>query len=351
MNIILTIICVALTLLAISLKKTYQLVPPKELKRRAREGDEFAALLYKAVGYGYSLQGILWIIVGLAAAGFFVVVTREMPAWFAFVVSAVLIWLGFFWVPTGRVTSLGLRLAGWLAPAFGWLLNYLHPIFDRIVSFVGKYRHMQIHTGLYDKTDLLLLLEQQQVQADNRIEKTELSIAQHALTFGDKYVRDIMTPRRIVKTVGAHDPVGPVLMTELHDSGYSRFPVYDGEHDNIVGTLYLRDATSAKAGGIVRDSMRSNDVCYLHEDQPLTEALDAILKTRRHLMIVVNSFEEYVGIVTIEDVLEQVVGSPIVDEFDQYDDLRAVAAKMAKADHKKHTDHREPVQDSTEVVE
>jgi CBS domain containing-hemolysin-like protein len=68
-------------------------------------------------------------------------------------------------------------------------------------------------------------------------------------------------------------------------------------------------------------------------------------------MIVVNSFEEYIGIVTIEDVLEQIVGKQIVDEFDQYDDLRAVAAKAAAKDHKKHVDHQESVQDTTEVIE
>jgi CBS domain containing-hemolysin-like protein len=68
----------------------------------------------------------------------------------------------------------------------------------------------------------------------------------------------------------------------------------------------------------------------------LADALQAILKTRQHLFVVVNRFEEYVGVISIEDILEQIVGSPILDEFDQYDDLRAVAARQAEKDHKLH---------------
>jgi CBS domain containing-hemolysin-like protein len=75
----------------------------------------------------------------------------------------------------------------------------------------------------------------------------------------------------------------------------------------------------------------------VHEDFTLYQALQAFLKTKHHLFLVVNSFEELVGILTIEDVLEQMIGKPIVDEFDRYDDLRAVAAAAA---HKDHTEHK-----------
>lgn len=358
MSLIFVILMAGLVLLTVSLKKSYHVVSVKELKRRAREGDEFAKLLFKAVGYGASLSAILWLLIGLSAAGFFLLVSRTTPAWFAFLAMVVVLWLGFYWIPSSRVTKYGLQIAAWLAPAFGWVLNYLHPVLDWLISFVRRHRPVRVHTGLYDKQDLLELLEKQQVQADSRIEKTELQIAWHALTFGDKIVRDVLTPRRVVHAVSVADTVGPVLMAELHDSGFSRFPVYDGKKENIVGTLYLRDMTKEKTGKQVQQLMRDNDVCYLHEDQPLTEALAAILKTRRHLMIVVNGFEEYVGVVTIEDVLEQIVGHKIVDEFDQYDDMRAVAAKMASTDHKRHADHTAPSPDPsdttkepTEVVE
>ena len=70
--------------------------------------------------------------------------------------------------------------------------------------------------------------------------------------------------------------------------------------------------------------------------------MDAFLKTHHHLLVVVNHFEEIVGVLSIEDVLEQIVGQPIVDEFDNYEDLRAVAAKEAKQDHAEQ-EHQEVV--------
>lgn len=341
-----------LTLLAVSLQKTYQSVPPKELKHRAREGDEVARTLYRVVGYGYSLEVVLWVVVGVCASVFFLLTANIWPAWFALLMSATLVWLGFFWVPTGRVTMFGQRLARLVAPALAWFLHYVHPVTDAVVAFVRKHRPVHFHTGLYEKQDLIDLLSFQQMQTDSRIGQSELEIARHALTFGDVLVRDVLTPRRIVKTVSANESVGPVLMAELHKTGFSRFPVFDGATDTIVGTLYLRDLTSAKTGGTVADVMRANNICYVHEAQPLTDALQAILKTHRQLMIVVNSFEEYVGIITIEDVLEQIVGKPIIDEFDQYEDMRAVAAKMAAKDHKAHVVPVETssIKDTTEVI-
>jgi CBS domain containing-hemolysin-like protein len=128
-------------------------------------------------------------------------------------------------------------------------------------------------------------------------------------------------------------------MDELHKSGHSRFPVFDGKQENIVGTLYLRELGAGKDHGLVRERM-SKRVYYVHEDQSLHDAFQAILKTHHQLFIVVNSFEEFVGIVTMEDVLETMIGKLIVDEFDQYDDLRAVAMRAARKDHKQN---KEPV--------
>jgi Mg2+/Co2+ transporter CorC len=80
----------------------------------------------------------------------------------------------------------------------------------------------------------------------------------------------------------------------------------------------------------------------------LYQVLHAFLKTKHHQFIVVNSFEEYTGIVTIEDVLEQVIGHKIEDEFDKYDDMRAVAQHQAQ---KEHDSHKQVPETVTEVVE
>jgi CBS domain containing-hemolysin-like protein len=181
---------------------------------------------------------------------------------------------------------------------------------------------------LYQKEDMVELINQQQVQTDNRITEEELRIATHALTYGGKIIRDVMTPRRMMRSVSADDVIGPILMTELHKSGHSRFPVMAAENQ-AVGMLYVRDLVAAKQGGKVSELMEKH-VYYVQEEQSLDHALQAFLRTKHHLFLVINEFEEIVGLISIEDVLEQVLGKKILDEFDQYDDLRAVAKLRAK---------------------
>ena len=74
----------------------------------------------------------------------------------------------------------------------------------------------------------------------------------------------------------------------------------------------------------------SPKVFFVHEELDLSHALNGFIKTKHHLFIVVNNFEEFVGILTIEDVLEQLLGRQIVDEFDAYENLREVALLRAK---------------------
>lgn len=340
---LLALLLLGIALLALALQRTYSLLTAKELKRRARSKDPIADMLYRAVAYGASLKLLLWIVVVLSAAGSFVLLTEFTPDFIAFLFIAVTIAYGFLWMPAHHATKIGVRIAVWATPAIAWLLAKLSPVLDRVVAFIKKHRPVTVHTGLYEREDLLRLIELQKGQPDSRISPDTLDLLSHTLTFGDKLVRDTMVPARSVRQVSAAEPVGPVLIRELHDSGFSRFPVYDSQPGDIVGTLYLRDLIDLKHTGKVSDVMKS-DVYYVHEDHPLEQVLDAFLKTQHHLFVVVNSFEEFVGIITIEDILEQILGVKIVDEFDQYDDMRAVAAHQAKAEHvKKHDDGKEVV--------
>lgn len=331
---ILLLVLAGLAFLGIGLQKSYGHVGRKELRRRARRADPLAMVFYRVVAYGMSLRMFLWLLVGISSAAFFVVLSRSVSSvWLALFWSLLLIAIGFMWLPYRPVSKFSLRVAKRLTPVIANILHYAHPILDYIGSFIRRHRQVHIHTGLYQKEDLIELINQQAAQADNRISKEELQLARHALTFGNKLVRDYMTPRRVVRMVAATDTIGPVLMGELHNSGHSRFPVYQDKPEHLVGTLYLRDLIDVASGGRVRDVMKK-EVYYIHEEQPLYDALQAFLKTKHHLFIVVNSFEEYVGIITVEDVLEQIIGRPIVDEFDQYDDLRSVATRQAAAEHR-----------------
>lgn len=342
------IVFALITLLAIGLQRTYYHYPAKELKRRARNGDQLAQMLYRPVSYGVSLQILLWSIVILSSAASFVLFAQVFETWFAIILIAFLLWLGFLWIPSSRLTTVSTHIATALTPGVNWLLNYLYPVLERIGSFFTQHRHLTVRTNLYEKEDIVELLDRQKDLPDNRIATHDIDLLQYALQFSDKQVRDVYIPLRLVKTVSIAESIGPKLMDDLYKSGYSRFPVYEGEKTNIVGTLFLKDLVPQKTGGKVKDVARP-EVYYVHEDFTLQQALQAFLKTKHHLFIVVNSFEEFVGVVTIEDIIEQLIGKQIVDEFDTYEDMRAVAHAAAQKEHTARQKAKtEPIVDVTD---
>ncbi len=155
-----------------------------------------------------------------------------------------------------------------------------------------------------------------------------------SLKFDGRAVSEVMTPKSVVDTVKRTEVLGPLVLDDLHKTGHSRFPVIDEDIDHIVGILYVRDVltldTSKNRTATVESAMSSR-VHYIRDDHSLEQALKAFLSTHHHLFIVINEFRETVGIVTLEDTLEALLGRRIVDEFDAHDDMRAVATRKASS--------------------
>jgi metal transporter CNNM len=332
----------------ILLYKVYHSIPALELKRRARTDDKRAKALHKVTAYTKSVDVLLWL-AGTACFIALVVWSARTNWWLAAVVMVVTAWL-MVWAKFLASGWAG-AVAAFASPAYSKTLYYLNPVLRRLSRLFPS--NISLHTGLYERRDLLELLGNQHKQVDNRIPEADLKIAYNAIVFGDKTVGKIMTPLRQVKMVGANETIGPLLMDELHKSGFSRFPVVKdtakSASPQIVGALYLSDLIGYEGGGKVKD-LAGKEVKFINEDATLRQALSAFLRTHHHLLIVVNSFEEMVGVLSLEDVLEQILGKKIVDEFDSYENPRVVAAMAAKKDEAAHGTVK-PEQTAETVVE
>jgi CBS domain containing-hemolysin-like protein len=339
MTLVVDFLIIALLASVIIVHKASHFLDYKELKRRAREWqDSRAAAIYKAVTYGSSFSLLLWLI-GSVCAAYLLIIAVDFSAWLAVVVVLFLAWALLGWQPARSTRAWEWAYAAALAPAFSGILSLLQPILGRAEDLTSKLGQMYVHTGVYEKEDLLDFINRQLNQPENRIPEEDLKMVAAALTFGDKTVSHVMTPLREVRMVNRDETVGPMLMDELHKTGFSRFPVTEGNAKaatpEIIGTLYLKDIIGYEGSAKVKDMM-DKGAHFINETQSLREALDGFLKTRHHLFIVTNNFEEMVGVVSLEDVLEQAMGTKMMDEFDQHDDLRAVAAHDAEADKKSH---------------
>jgi len=306
-----------------------------ELRRKAKLGDATAQLVYPLRARGHEL--LIALIVGnvLVNSALTVLLVRLLPdegylmPLVAVISATVLITIFGEILPQAYLRRHGLRFGAALAPYLKIWMNILRPIAkplsDFIVRAMGKDK-----ASIYSNDELLHILEDHVASDESEIEADELRIVKSALEFGDKLVDDVMTPKSMVVAVEASEQITTGLLSELQRSGHSRIPVYEESLDSVIGVLYMRDLVGHVKDDLTTSVAAQTPVHFVQDQQQLDHVLNAFLKTRNHLFVVVNEFEETVGVVTIEDILEEIIGREIVDEFDKFDDLRAVAQLEAK---------------------
>jgi CBS domain containing-hemolysin-like protein len=342
-NYLVALILLLLAIAGVVVRKTYYYVPAHELKRRAEHHDPLATKLYPAVAYGDSLRGLLWAWIVLTTAGAFVLLAHVAPTWMSFIVVVVLLWVVNSWLPSSRVTHTGVRLTGLVTPPIIWLLNHLYRPLSRGTGVLQKAYSAEPHTGLFEREDVLALLEQQQHQTDNRLEDEELEIAKRALHFSDYRVSDILIPRKKVKSVLAGDTVGPVLIDELHKNGQGYLLVRESAKGDFVGLLAFK-RLNLKSTGQVKNVM-DKEIYYLHEDDTLSQALHAFFTTNCPLFVVIDSAEDYVGIITIDTILRQLLGHVPGEDFEAYSDAAAVARRHVKPKSSEKSAEKPPIEE------
>lgn len=159
------------------------------------------------------------------------------------------------------------------------------------------------------------LIEQlREAQAHSVIDADAVSMMEGVLQFADLAVRDLMVPRAQMDVVDINDPLEAILPIVL-DTAHSRFPVIDGNKDNIIGILLAKDLLRVLAQdekdirGLLRPAV------FVPESKRLNVLLRDFRNNRNHIAIVVDEYGGVAGLITIEDVLEQIVGD-IEDEHD-----------------------------------
>jgi len=163
-----------------------------------------------------------------------------------------------------------------------------------------------------DRDDLLARLRS--ACDRNLIDADALSIIEGALQMSDMQVREVMIPRAQMDVVHLDDPVEKIADFVV-ETAHSRFPVVEGDRDNVLGILHAKELLRVVADPDtdIRDLLRPP--VFVPESKPLNVLLRDFRGNHNHLAIVVDEYGGVAGLVTIEDVLEQIVGD-IEDEFD-----------------------------------
>ncbi|WP_373853012.1 CNNM domain-containing protein [Moraxella ovis] len=162
-----------------------------------------------------------------------------------------------------------------------------------------------------------------------QMSELETRIIKNSLALSMINVEDIVTPRSVIMAFDETMTVGDVFASHPK-LPFSRFPIFSEDLDNTTGFILKSDLLIAKANQENHTPIKhfKRDINFVFAKMKLFDLLDLMLKERVHIALAVGEFGEVKGLVSLEDVLETLLGLEIVDEFDRVDDMQALARQL-----------------------
>jgi len=221
------------------------------------------------------------------------------------------------------------KLAPLTASFVQWLIWSLLPLIlvsERLTKWLSHGK--SVHQFSRDEFTALADLGEQ----GGHLDAKESTILKNLFRLSDLCAEDIMTPRTVVFALQQDRTVSEILKSH-EEIGFSRIPIYAADRDEVTGFVlkteillnqYRRDGKSK-----LRDLKR--DIRGVQERAPLRRVLEDLLDNRAHILLVVDQYGGMEGIVTLEDLVETLIGIEIVDEEDKIDDMRRLARQKWEA--------------------
>jgi putative hemolysin len=229
-----------------------------------------------------------------------------------------------------------------IAPVLGFTNRVVNPI-GRVLHAVGMVIIGRVLVPIlggqaiaaprqYSDQEMMDLVVEGHANGD--IEQEEREMIAGVIEFADKLVREVMTPRTDMVCVATFDSLGEAAEVS-RKTGYSRLPVCEGDVDHVVGILYAKDLAAAVLGG--RSEVTAAEIArkpppLVPESKKVGELLHLMQRRRLHMAIVIDEYGGTAGLVTIEDLLEEIFGE-IRDEHDvEGEPIRALDERTVIAD-------------------
>ena len=293
------------------------------LKSKADAGDRRAALTLKLVDNYDNLLSTILVgnnIVNLSASSLATVLfTEGLRLRNGAVISTVVITLVV--LIFGEVSPKSLSkeypesFAMFSAPIMRVLMVILTPVnflFSLLKRLLSKVFHQEGDNGITEE-ELVTMVDQ--AESEGGLDQHESKLIRSAIEFNDMEVDEILTPRVDIVAVEDTDTMEDVAQA-FAESGYSRLPVYHEDVDDIIGVIHEKDFHAARYRGIEDLKSITGPVLYTTGNTKISELLRILQREKGHLAIVVDEYGGTEGLVTLEDIVEELVGE-IWDEHDE----------------------------------
>ncbi|HMA78993.1 MAG TPA: CNNM domain-containing protein [Candidatus Paceibacterota bacterium] len=295
----------------------YFTLEPQSLRRRAKAGDRAAAIVLPVRERGNHLlttlllgnvavNSVLAIFLGTLANGVL-----------ASVIATAVIFLCGEIIPQSVLSRHALYFGSKAAPLVRTLMWLSAPLTWPIAATLDRVLGQEL-PSMYSHSELMELVAEHEASEHSPIDADERRIVHGALMFSHTAVREVMTPAEQVIMYDAGQRLDGSLRADMDEHGYSRYPLYQGSREHLVGLLYTKDLITETDSSTLRDTEAFEaDVLTVRPSEKLDTVLTKMLKRRRHLAFVQNKNAQFIGVISLEDIIEEIIQEEIEDEDDE----------------------------------
>ena len=209
----------------------------------------------------------------------------------------------------------------WLVKIFIFIL---YPFTFPIAWVLDKTLGEEMPT-IYSKRELMKIIEEHEDVKESDVDADEERIVKGALSFSDKTAEQIMTPRTVVYALEEQTVLSDKILKQIQKKGFTRIPIYEKRIDNIIGVLYVKNLIGLEKNIKVKDILKNRKLIIIDKNYKLDKLLNKFINVREHIAFVKDEYGGLQGVVTLEDVVEEVLKLEIVDETDKVVDLQKLA--------------------------
>ncbi len=342
------LICIALSFFFSGSEMSYSSCSKVRIENLSENGNKKARKAFKILeNFDDALGAILTgnNLVNIAASSIGSVLVIELLgsryAWLSTVIVTILVIIFGETIPKIRAKKISNTLALRYSGPVSILMKILKPFVFIVVKGVnaltgelkGEDEEQEPEDAAEEAIDELSTIIET-AEDEDVLDEDQSELVQAAIDFLDVSAFEAMTSRVDVEAIDIEDDREKILSVIMEDSAFSRIPVYDGSIDNVIGILYLNHFLKAYTESEDVD-IRSllMEPCYVYKTAKLTTVLDQLRSAHQHMAVVCDEYGGTLGIITMEDILEEIVGE-IWDEDDEIeeDEIKEISETVFEID-------------------
>jgi len=286
-----------------------------ELERKRKLGNEKAEAVYEVRKNNNLLLVTLLVGNVLVNAVLSVLLASFTSGVVAVAFSTFLIVIFGEIIPQAFFAKYALEVGYFFVPIVRFLLIVFYPIAFPIAWILEKVMGKEDDT-IWSKEELAEVIKSHEDSDHSELDSDEEKVILGALTYSDKKAGEVMTPKEDCFLLSEGTMLTESVLRDIKQRGHTRVPIYYKKQRNIVGVLFTKDLITLHETKPLGGVYRPDTILQANTNEALDDLLNKFIRNRIHMAYVVNADNKFVGLITLEDIAEEIINTEIHDETD-----------------------------------